>query len=382
MYSLMKSNENLSQDFPKTSHMGYGMKRKKVLFAVESMGGGVFTYIADLANELVKKHDIYIAYGLRKQTPKNYKDYFNPKIRLICVDSFTRSINPVQDIRAYFELKKMAEQIKPDIIHLHSSKAGVLGRIAFRKLNIPLFYTPHGYSFLMQDQNIIKRRLYNAIEHFCGKINCTTICCSKGEYAEALKITGQAACIDNGINIKLLQKSIDEADSGYPDHKDTFTVFTLGRICRQKNPKMFNEIAQSLPDIRFIWIGDGELRNELHSPNITVTGWVERSQAVNLSLSADAFILTSSWEGLPISLLEAMYMKKPCIVSDVIGNHDVIKTGVNGYVCKNVNDFITAINSVQASFPDNLVQKSYSEICTHYNIVEMAYQYEKIYFRQ
>ena len=160
----------------------------------------------------------------------------------------------------------------------------------------------------------------------------------------------------------------------------TFTVFTLGRICRQKNPKAFNAIAQSLPDIQFIWIGNGELRNELRSPNITVTGWVDRNQAISLALRSDVFILPSLWEGLPISLLEALYMKKPCVVSNVIGNRDVIKSGINGYLCNDVPDFVKAIESIQESYPNNYIQKAYSEISSHYNIVKMAEQYEKIYF--
>ena len=173
---------------------------------------------------------------------------------------------------------------------------------------------------------------------------------------------------------------INQANILRTDMEGTFTVFTLGRICRQKNPKAFNAIAQSLPDIQFIWIGNGELRNELRSPNITVTGWVDRNQAISLALRSDVFILPSLWEGLPISLLEAMYMKKPCVVSNVIGNRDVIKSGINGYLCNDVPDFVKAIESIQESYPNNYIQKAYSEISSHYNIVKMAEQYEKIYF--
>lgn len=358
------------------------MKQKKILFFVESMGGGVFTYIVDLANELVRKYDVSIAYGIRKQTPDNLRDYFDPEIHLIYVDSFTRSINPVRDLRALTELLKIKEQVKPDIIHLHSSKAGVIGRIAFRNSPTPLFYTPHGYSFLMQDQSRLKKNLYRIIEKLCGKIKCTTICCSRGEYLEACKVTKYAVRIDNGINTCLLQKAIDQTESLQTDREHPFTVFTLGRICRQKNPKLFDAVARALPEIRFIWIGDGELRSDLQSPNITVTGWVDRSQAVRLALGADVFILTSLWEGLPISLLEAMYMKKPCIVSNVTGSRDVIKPGINGYVCHHASDFADAVKSVQKSFPEHYVQKAYSEICTHYNIVKMAEQYENAYFPQ
>ena len=92
-------------------------EKKKILYIVEAMGGGVFTYIVDLANELVNSYDMYIAYAVRKQTPQNYKDYFDKRIHLIEVKNFGRAIDPVKDIAAFFEVKKIAAKIKPDVIH-------------------------------------------------------------------------------------------------------------------------------------------------------------------------------------------------------------------------------------------------------------------------
>lgn len=138
-------------------------EKKKILYIVEAMGGGVFTYIVDLANELVDTYDMYIAYAVRKQTPSNYKDYFDKRIHMIEVKNFARAINATKDIAAFFEIRKIAKEIKPDIIHLHSSKAGALGRFAFSGKRVPLFYTPHGYSFLMQNSSEAKRKIYKGI---------------------------------------------------------------------------------------------------------------------------------------------------------------------------------------------------------------------------
>lgn len=352
--------------------------RKKILFVVEAMGGGVFTYIVDLANELVKQYDMYIAFAIRKQTPTDFRDYFDTRIHLIPVNSFKRSISPYHDIRAYFELKRIANDVAPDIIHLHSSKAGAIGRLVFRRCTVPLFYTPHGYSFLMRNHSVFKRVLYRTIETVCALIKCTTISCSYGEHLETLKLTKRAIYIDNGINIKSLQPAIEAALSS-DEEAPHFTVFSIGRICYQKNPRLFNEIAEALPDVRFLWVGDGELRSELSAKNIEVTGWAKRSEVIQYALSADVFLLPSLWEGLPISLLEMMYMKKPCIVSNVIGNRDVIDNGVNGYVCESKEEYIQAIRSIQKKFPHELTEKAYSEICEHYNVEKMAEQYERIY---
>ena len=147
-------------------------EKKKILYIVEAMGGGVFTYIVDLANELVDTYDMYIAYAVRKQTPSNYKDYFDKRIHMIEVKNFARAINATKDIAAFFEIRKIAKEIKPDIIHLHSSKAGALGRFAFSGKRVPLFYTPHGYSFLMQNTEnchgkVCLKMLKNYDRNFC-----------------------------------------------------------------------------------------------------------------------------------------------------------------------------------------------------------------------
>ena len=143
--------------------------RKKLLFIVEAMGGGVFTYIVDLANGLIDKYELYIAYAVRPQTPADYRDYFDERIHLIEVKNFTRSVNLIKDIKAFFEIKRIASGINPYIIHLHSSKAGALGRWAFNGKKKALFYTPHGYSFLMQNHSATKRFVYKMVEIVSAK---------------------------------------------------------------------------------------------------------------------------------------------------------------------------------------------------------------------
>lgn len=353
-------------------------EKQKVLYVVEALGGGVFTYIVGLANELVNSCDMYIAYAVRPQTPENYKDYFDKRIHLIEVKDLTRSINGVKDVKAFFEIKRIAARIKPDIIHLHSSKAGVLGRWAFNGRKTRLFYTPHGYSFLMENCSRGGRGIYRLIEWISAKRRCTTISCSEGEHRETLKMTKRAAYVNNGINIEELEEILPPA----PEPKEhPTTVFMLGRICDQKNPKLFNTVAKALPGTRFLWIGDGELREELTAPNVEITGWVDRKAALSRALTADIFMLTSLWEGLPISLLESMFMKKLCIVSDVIGNHDVIHSGVNGYICTSAEEFVEALRKSETMGPEirELVDRAYYDVVHTYNTKAMAKSYMQLY---
>lgn len=351
------------------------MAKKKVLFFVEAMGGGVFTYVTNLANGLSNDFDVYVAYATRPQTPKDYKKYFNKNIHLIKVKNFKREIS-FSDIRAFFEMKKICKLVKPDIIHLHSSKAGLLGRFAFNGNNIPLFYTPHGYSFLMKNISPFRRKFYWLLEKVAGLRHCTTISCSYGENIETGKLTTSRLYVDNGINIK----EIDKALKGKTKKRgDSFTIFTIGRVSVQKNPSLFNKIASKFPNINFVWIGDGKLRKSLTEKNIKITGWLTSEETLKRAANYDMFLLTSEWEGLPMSLLEAMYLKKVCVASNVIGNNNVIENGKNGYLCSNIREYCSAINKVIEGNNAKIISAAYSDIINHYNSDKMATEYIKIY---
>lgn len=323
-------------------------------------------------------YDICIAYSLRPQTPQNFRDYFDSKVTLVKVKNFTRNINPLKDARAIGEIRHIAKEFKPDIIHLHSSKAGVLGRIAFNFSKEKLYYTPHGYSFLMQDASKIKRFVYWGIEKVIGFSRSTTISCSEGEFKESQKLTNNNELVNNGVDIDELQKlrSNFQCDDG-----ENISIFTIGRISKQKNPYLFNEIAKKFPKIKFIWIGDGNLRSELTSKNIEVTGWLQRNEAIKLAMKSNFFILTSLWEGLPISLLESMFLGKECFVSNVIGNKDVIEDGVNGFICSDLSDFENKIKNLilNRKMGEKIAESARLDILKKYNTKVMASEYKKIY---
>lgn len=353
------------------------MKKKKILYFVEAFGGGVFTYLVNLSNALCNDFDIYIAYGIRKQTPENYKDYFDKRIHLVRVYNYQRDISLIKDTNALIEMRKIAKKVNPDIIHLNSSKAGILGRLLFKNWKIPVFYTPHGYSFLMANISSKKKIFYKSLEKFFAFKNIETIACSKGEYEITKQLTSNATYVNNGINLKEFN------DVNINSHKTDINhlkIATIGRISLQKNPKLFNKIAEVFPNLKFTWIGDGDLRSELTSSNIKITGWVDNRKAIKYLNDSDIFVLTSLWEGLPMALLEAMYIKKLCIVSDVVGNRDVIYDDNNGYVCNTKEQFIDRINNVTINdISENIVEEAHNDILNCYNSQVMAENYKKIY---
>ena len=349
--------------------------KKKILFVSGTMASGVLTYLVNLTNEIVDDFDVYIAYGIRKDTPSNFKQLFNNKVHFILVKDLEREISLTKDIKAFMEIKKISRQINPDIIHLHSSKAGVLGRLAFSGRDTPVFYTPHGYSFLMKNASEKKKHIYRLIEKLSARKNTITISCSYGENEETQKLTRNAEYINNGIDTRKIDKYITNSP-------DMNTVFTLGRISEQKNPELFNNIAKKFPNTKFVWIGGGKQKNKLTSPNIEVTGWLSNDEALKKAANYGIFILPSQWEGLPMALLEAMYMKKVCIVSNIIGNNNVIKDGYNGYLCNNLDDYLKAVDSsLNGKVPQSFTLNAHKDVEKKYTAQIMGEKYKSLYFK-
>ena len=93
--------------------------KKKVLHVVEAFGGGVFTFLVALANKTCEEFDVTIAYTVRPQTPLNYRELIDPRVRLIEMSEVQRSINIGQDLKGAAEIYEIYKKIKPDFVHLH-----------------------------------------------------------------------------------------------------------------------------------------------------------------------------------------------------------------------------------------------------------------------
>ncbi|MBM6776921.1 glycosyltransferase [Collinsella tanakaei] len=348
----------------------------RVLMISEAFGSGVYAYINQLCNTLCSEFEIYVLYsGARKETPKDCCERFDPRVRLIRFDGLSDLQSPMRIRKAIGEIRRIAKKIDPHIVHLHSSIAGALGRIALRNSGYKLVYTPHGYSFILQGE-CLKSRIYYLIEKVLGRIDAITLACCESEGKVALSLTKQATWIETGIDLDRFNRETAgiEIEKGL-----NFTVFTLGRICVQKQPALFNRIAELVPEANFVWIGDGELRKKLTADNITVTGWKPREEALSLAKKADAFILCSLGEAIAMSLLENMSLGKLVLVSNVVGNKSVIRDGVNGYVCSSAEEYAMRIRQSMRDFPTALPAAALKDIETIYNLQTMAKRFSLFY---
>lgn len=350
--------------------------KKKILHIVEAFGGGVFTFLVDLVNNTCDEYEVVLACSIRPQTPNNYKNYINKKVKIIELKSGSRDISITKDLKSFFEMRKIIKNENPDVVHLHSSKSGFLGRMICNDKKVNVLYNPHGFAFLKEDESKIKKNIYKVLEYIAAKKCGTIIGVSKGEYKEALKLSKKACLINNGIDTNILPKMNEKMID-----INNLKVCTIGRISYQKNPKMFNEIAKRFPNIEFTWIGIGEMDDELNSDNIQITGWMSKNKALNIMNNSDIFILTSLWEGLPIALLEAMYYKKICIVSNCIGNRDVIKNGINGFVANNLEKFLEIIEAIINEKIDikKIQENAYHDILIKYDFRITSKYYKKLY---
>ena len=312
----------------------------KVVHIIEALGGGVYTYFKDLSfffgdNGETEGIETYIIYSAHRREidPEKVKSEFSPKVHLIEI-SMPENLSPVKDFKAVIALYKELKKINPDAIHLHSSKAGVLGRAAHFLLfnRKKLFYTPHGYSFLKTDIPQKKRKFFKLIEKYSQRLlGGTTIACGDTEF-EIAKTLGKSELVRNGI-------SISNTNPPIRTENKRLLVGIVGRITFQKAPELFNAIAMRFPDMDFLWIGDGDMRASITAPNITVTGWLLSQGVVTEYLSGiDVYLQTSLWEGLPIAVLEAMALQKPVVATNVIGNKDIVLQGETGFLFDDISE--------------------------------------------
>ena len=313
----------------------------KVVHIIEALGGGVYTYFRDLStffgdNEIKKNIETTIIYsGNRKEIDaQKIKTEFSSGVNLIQVN-MVREFSPFQDLKSVFQLAKELKKINPDVIHLHSSKAGVLGRIAYFFLfkKKKLFYTPHGYSFLRTDISNTVRKIYLGIEkNFQRFFGGTIVACGDTEY-EIAKEIGNSKLVRNGIDITDVHRSFT------PLQNQKLTIGIMARITAARNPKLFNEIALKFPDFNFVWIGDGELKPLITAPNIRITGWIlDRKTVLKELNNIDIYMQISLWEGLPIAVLEAMALQKPVIATNIIGNKDAVLHNKTGFLFDNIEE--------------------------------------------
>src|SRR4029078_5597225 len=295
--------------------------------------------------------------------------------------SAQRSIHPIKDFLALTELYKILKRLKDkdliDGVHLHSSKSGLLGRIACRMLGIKnVFYTPNGAPFL-SGRAAFSKYFYRPMEKFGNRLGGKVICISSYESNAYLRLVIEATYISNGI-------TVDEKIPSMTAQKEKFKIVTTGRIIEQKNPYLFNTIAQYFEEfgqLEFMWAGEGEKKEVLSATNITVTGWLGEKDIKKLVTDCDIYLSTALYEGLSFGVLEALTLHKPVLLSRCIGNMDVVKNGINGDLFGTETEAIVKILQYHNNRDMLHVMGEFSKsICeTEFNVKHNFSSYRELY---
>lgn len=358
----------------------------KIVHVVEPLAGGTGTFIKSLVENLPDDYHI-IVHGERKLvTPVSEvkKDFAFHNVKFFKWKSAQRNLSPYKDFLAFIELYNLLKRLKNsnslDIVHLHCSKGGFIGRIVCRLLGIQdvVVYTPNGAPFMVGTSKI-SNFIYKHLEKFASAFGGQVVCCSPSEQV-AYKSAGiNSITINNGIQFDKKISSLIRRKQN-----NEFSIVTSGRIVDQKNPALFNEIAQYFQEFKqfkFVWIGDGTDRELLTSPNIEITGWLNKEEVNNEVKKGDIYLSTANFEGLPFAVLEALALQKPVLLTDCIGNKDLVIKGLNGDIFKTVDEAINKILQFYNNYSMLTVMGKHSGVhCkTSFNLIDTHQSYKKLY---
>lgn len=330
----------------------------KILYIVtQGHWGGAQKYIYDLVENAGSDFEITVAVGEPNIMPDLQKKLAgNPNAKLIQLSFLVREISPLKDFLAIFELANLYKKIKPDIIHLNSTKAGALGSLAVCKLkakSYKLIYTVHGWVF-NEPMSEKKKRFYQKIEKYTAKPKNKIIVLSKNEKdiaTHTLNIPeNKLDIIPIGVDIPQNLLSQTEARTklttttqvlSTENLSDKYIIGTIANFYPTKNlDNLIRSIAlirNKIPNLKIILIGEGserklleDLINKLNlQSTVYLTGFLDN--AGQYLPAFDVFVLPSRKEGLPYTLLEAKAVKIPIIATTVGAISDIItnkKTGL------------------------------------------------------
>lgn len=269
-------------------------------------------------------------------------------LRAVFLDSLVREVSPPRDLLALLELWSLFQRERPDVVHTHSSKAGILARIAAAAAGVPVVvHTYHGFGFHDRQTPLVKNA-YVLLERICAAFTTRLVYVSRAnaQYAErhGLGPADGAEIIRSGVKLADFPAAVDAAElkmsAGIGRHK--LVVVSIGNLKPQKNAGDFVAAAAmaaaKVPEARFVFIGDGPQRLALQAKafalgagdKILFLGW--RRDGAQWLAAADAFALTSLWEGLPRALVEAMKTGLPSVCYATDGVVDLLRDGENGFL--------------------------------------------------
>lgn len=326
-------------------------RRIKVLEVLEATAGGTRKHLISLLRALDRQaFDVEVA-GPPVRDGHELDTRFADEVAALGVRlhpvALRRQVRPLSDLKGMIALAKIMRRGRYDVVHLHSSKAGALGRVAAKLNGMKTVYTPNGFYFLNAEGRLA-RAFYLAAERIAGLLTDHLIAVSESERDATIEaravpphkisvipnaVESDEIAVDDGARRRI------RAELGIaPGAK---VLGTVSRFIAQKDPltlvRAFGAVRELDAGVRLVWAGEGgdleddtkRLARELGVLDaIHFLGFRHDVQAVMNAF--DVFVLSSVFEGLPYALLEAMFLEIPVVATDVVGSRDVVVDGQTG----------------------------------------------------
>lgn len=268
--------------------------------------------------------------------------------RVEVIDELRRSVNPRSDRKSYFAMLKLLDEIEPEIVHTHSSKAGILGRAAAKRMRLPCVHTIHGASF-HYGQSKLAYHAYVRAEKWAAR-KCPNFISVCDEMTRVYLNAGigrpeNFTTIYSGFNVEPFldpPRPRNEVRREFQVSDDDVVVATVARLFHLKGHETLLDVAGRIaaenPRIKFLWVGDGVLREEYEdriaslglTDRFILTGLVPPSTVPELINAADMVVHPSQWEGLARVLPQGLVAGKPCVTYDVGGAAEVVLDSTAG----------------------------------------------------
>ncbi len=323
-------------------------------------------------------------------------------VRTIFVKNLVRPIRPWQDCKAIWDLAAILRREKPDIVHTHSSKAGIIGRIAAKIAGVEkIVHSVHGFGFNPR-QKFFVRWLFIILEKWIAHFTDCLIAVSQDNIqtglAKGIGKPEQYRLIRSGVDIDQIKDqaqktNLVELRENLKIAPQMHIAVNIGPFKIQKNPLGFLDFAkialQKLPNLTFLMVGDGGLRPQLEQKlrdlklqdKVRLLGW--RRDIPSLLALADCLVMTSLWEGLPRASVEALILGKPVFAYAVDGQRDIIQNGFNGYIVEPGQNETLAEKLAQTLRDpkelEKLKKNAQKTIDISFNIHHMVRQQEELY---
>lgn len=294
--------------------------------------GGAQTHVRDMARAMLQTgHTVRVITGSEGSFTEQLDALGIP--RRVCRGLY-RDIRMVSDVSALREMRCLITEFQPDIVTLHSSKAGLLGRLACRGTGAKCVFTAHGWAFSGGVPSF-RRALFRRVERVVEKLAHRIICVSKYDVQLGLA-AGMSArrlvVVYNGI------KTDDRVIGRYPRLNGPCKVAMVARFDAQKDHATLLRAIAKIPELHATFIGDGPLLSS-RKKLAAALGILNRTDFKGCQTNvqeqlgeADVFVLCSHWEGFPYTTMEAMKAGLPTLVSDVGGAGEAICDGVTGFL--------------------------------------------------